>query len=150
MCRLCGLKPRASPSFVYLPILGPRLKRTPRVNAPATPWTTPDAIESWNPKRSVSQPPALQPQAASRIQTTEPSRHARTRYAESRARSMIAPDMMDAVVHENSRKARKKTRLMLLVRFGAKASDHGIPPWQAAPVKSLVLGPIGRPGWLQL
>ena len=49
------------------------------------------------------------PQAASRIQTTEPRTHARTRYAESRARSMIAPDMIDAVVHEKSRKARKKT-----------------------------------------
>ncbi len=79
MCRLCGLKLRASPSFVYLPIRGPRLKSTPSVNAPATPWTTPDAIESWKPKRSVSQPPALQPQAASRIQTTEPSSAASTR-----------------------------------------------------------------------
>ena len=79
MCRLCGLKPRASPSFVYLPMRGPRLKSTPSVNAPATPCTTPEAIESWNPKRSVSQPPALQPQAASRIQTTEPSSTASTR-----------------------------------------------------------------------
>ena len=58
--------------------------------------------------------------------------------------------MIEAVVHENSRKARKKIRLMLLVRFGPKASDHGMPPWQAAAVKSVELGPIGRPGWLQL
>ena len=36
--------------------------------------------------------------------------------------------MIDAVVQEKSRKARKKTRLMLLVRFGPKVSDHGIPP----------------------
>ena len=79
MWMLCGLNWRASPSFVYLPIRGPRLKSTPSVKAPETPCTTPDAIESWNPKRSVSQPPALQPQAASRIQTTEPSRTARTR-----------------------------------------------------------------------
>ena len=58
--------------------------------------------------------------------------------------------MIDAVVQENSRKARKKIRLMLLVRFGPKASLHGIPPWHAAAVKSVELGPIGRPGWLQL
>jgi hypothetical protein len=79
MCRLCGLKPRARPSFVYLPIRGPRLNRTPSANAPATPCTTPEAIESWKPKRSVSQPPALQPQAASRIHTTEPRSAASTR-----------------------------------------------------------------------
>ena len=48
-----------------------------------------------------------------------------------RARSMIAPDMIEAVVHEKSRKARKKIRLMLFVRFGPKASLHGMPPWQA-------------------
>ncbi len=58
--------------------------------------------------------------------------------------------MIDAVVHENSRKARKKIRLMLLARLGPKASDHGMPPWQASDVKSALLGPIGRPGWLQL
>jgi hypothetical protein len=58
--------------------------------------------------------------------------------------------MIEAVVHENSRKARKKIRLMLLVRFGPNASLHGMPPWQAAAVKSLEFGPIGRPGWLQL
>ena len=63
-----------------------------------------------------------------------------------RARSMIAPDMIEAVVHENSRKARKKIRLMLFVRFGPKASLHGMPPWQATEVKSEELGPIGRPG----
>src|SRR3954451_5291908 len=118
MCRLCGLKVRASPSRVYLPIRGPTLNSTPRVNAPATPCTTPDAIESWKPKRSVSQPPALQPHAASRIQTTEPSATARIGYAEIRARSMIAPDRIDAVVHEKSRNARKKIRLMLFVRLG--------------------------------
>src|SRR5215208_3254454 len=150
MCRLCGLKPRARPAFVYLPIRGPMLNSTPSVNAPATPCTTPEAIESWKPKRSVSQPPALHPQAASRIQTTEPRMQARTRYADSRARSMIAPDMIDAVVHEKSRNARKKTRLMLFVRFGPKTSDHGMPPWQATDEKSLEFGPIGRPGWLQL
>ena len=43
------------------------------MNAPATPCTTSDAIESWKPNRVVSQPPELQPQAASMIQTTEPS-----------------------------------------------------------------------------
>ncbi len=49
------------------------------MKAPDTPWTTADAIESWNPNRSVIQPPALQPQAASRIQTTEPRMAASTR-----------------------------------------------------------------------
>jgi hypothetical protein len=63
---------------------------------------------------------------------------------------MIAPDMIEAVVHENRRKARKKIRLMLLVMLGPNASLHGIPPWQATEVKSEELGPIGRPGWLQL
>ena len=63
-----------------------------------------------------------------------------------RARSMIAPDRIEAVVHEKSRKARKKIRLMLFVRFGPKASLHGMPPWQATEVKSEELGPIGRPG----
>ena len=62
-----------------LPYSRTELKRTPRVNAPETPCTTAEAIESWNPKRSVIQPPALQPQAASRIQTTEPRIAARTR-----------------------------------------------------------------------
>ena len=59
--------------------------------------------------------------------------------------------MIEAVVQLNSRKARKKTRLMLLVRLGPKMSDHGIPPWHAAAVKSVLLGPIGgKPGMLQL
>ena len=63
---------RAARRSCTCPMRGPRLKSTPSVKAPATPCTTPDAIESWKPKRSVSQPPALQPQAASRIHTTEP------------------------------------------------------------------------------
>src|SRR5687768_5989103 len=116
---------------------GPTLNSTPSVNAPATPWTTPDAIESWQPKRIVSQPPALQPQAASRIHTTEPRIAASTRYADSRVRSMSAPDMIEAVVQLNSRKARKKIRLMLFVRFGPKASAHAMLVPQAAEVKSL-------------
>jgi hypothetical protein len=58
--------------------------------------------------------------------------------------------MIDAVVHEKRRNARKKTRLMLFVRFGPKTSDQGMPVWQAAAVKSVEFGPIGRPGWLQL
>jgi hypothetical protein len=58
--------------------------------------------------------------------------------------------MIEAVVHENSRKARKKIRLMLFVRFGPNVSLHGMPPWQATEEKSLEFGPIGRPGWLQL
>jgi hypothetical protein len=35
--------------------------------------------------------------------------------------------MIEAVVQENSRNARKKTRLMLLVRLGPNASDQGMP-----------------------
>jgi len=41
---------------------------------------------------------------------------------------MIEPDRIEAVVHEKSRKARKKIRLMLFVRFGPKASLYGMPP----------------------
>ena len=41
--------------------------------------TTAEAIESWKPKRSVIQPPALQPHAASRIHTSEPRTTASTR-----------------------------------------------------------------------
>ena len=51
------------------------------------------------------------------IHTTEPSATARMRYAESRTRSMIAPDMIDAVVQEKRRNARKKTRLRWPVRL---------------------------------
>src|SRR5918994_4572227 len=120
MWMLWGLKVRDRPSLVYFPILGPRLNRTPSVKAPATPCTTPDAIESWKPKRRVIQPPALQPQAASRIQTAEPNSTARTRYAERRTRSSSAPDMIEAVVQLKRRKARKKKRLMLFVKVGAK------------------------------
>ena len=111
MCVLWGLNALARPAMSYLPIRGPRLSSTPSVNAPATPCTTAEAIESWKPKRVVIQPPELQPHAASRIQTTEPSMTARSRNAESRTRSMSAPDMIDAVVHEKRRNARKKTRL---------------------------------------
>src|SRR5262245_34463770 len=110
---LWGLKVRVRPSFVYFPIRGPSWNKTPRVKAPETPCTTEEAIESWKPKRRVSQPPALQPQAASSIQTTEPSRQASTRYADTRTRSSREPDMIEAVVQENRVKARKKTRLML-------------------------------------
>ena len=63
---------------------------------------------------------------------------------------MTAPDMIDAVVHENSRNARKKIRLMLFAMFGPKASDHGMPLWHVTDVKSLELGPMGRPGCAQL
>ena len=30
------------------------------------------------------------------------------------------------------------------------ASLHGMPAWQATEVKSVLLGPTGRPAWLQL
>jgi hypothetical protein len=79
MCVLWGLKARARPITSYLPIRGPRFRSTPKVNAPATPCTTSDAIASWKPNLVVSQPPPLQPQAASMIQTTEPSATARMR-----------------------------------------------------------------------
>ena len=55
-----------------LPDARPEIEENAEREEPATPWTTPDAIASWKPKRIVSQPPALQPQAASMIHTNEP------------------------------------------------------------------------------
>jgi hypothetical protein len=49
----------------------PWLSSTPKVKKPATPCTTAEAIASWKPNLVVSQPPELQPQAASMIQTPE-------------------------------------------------------------------------------
>ena len=115
----------AKPSFVYFPIRGPRLSSTPSVKAPATPWTTRPAIESWKPQRMLRNPYALQPQEASRIQITEPSRQASSRYAESRARSMMAPDMIEAVVQEKSRNAAQKTPEMWSVMFGPRLAAQG-------------------------
>src|SRR5919201_4415538 len=123
--RLCGLNVLAKPSRVYLPMRGPRLSNTPSVKAPATPCTTRPAIESWKPHRMFRKPYALQPHAASRIQMTDPRMHARTRYAESRARSMSAPDKIDAVVHEKSRNAAQNTPEMWSVMFGPKFAAHG-------------------------
>ena len=88
---LWGLNARVSPSDVYLPMRGPTLMSTPSANSPATPWTTPEAIASWKPKRVVSQPPELQPQAASMIHTTEPRSAVRMRNADRRIRSMTLP-----------------------------------------------------------
>src|SRR4029453_13060492 len=124
--RLCGLKLRASPSFVYFPMRGPRLKRTPSVKAPATPCTTRPAIESWNPQRVGRNPYQLQPHEASRIQMTDPRRHASSKYADIRARSISAPDMIDAVVHENRRNAAQKTPEMWSWRFGPRFAAHGV------------------------
>jgi hypothetical protein len=45
------------------------------------------------------------------IQTTDPRIAARMRKAESRTRSISAPDMIDAVVQEKRRNARKNTAL---------------------------------------
>ena len=52
-----------------------------------------------------------QPQAASRIHMTEPISTAMIQNAPERARSMIAPEMIEAVVIENSRKAPQNTPL---------------------------------------
>lgn len=46
------------------------------------------------------------------IQVTEPTRTTTSRNAWVLMRSMTAPETMDAVVHENSRKAAQKTPLM--------------------------------------
>ena len=75
-CVLWGLKALARPCMSYFPMRGPRLRSTPSVKTPATPCTTADAIASWKPNLVVSQPPELQPQAASMIQTPE-AEHAR-------------------------------------------------------------------------
>ena len=60
---------------------------------------------------------------------------------------MIAPDMIEAVVHEKSRNARKKIRLMLSVMFGPRLSAQGTPLAHAAAEKSDEPGEIGIPGW---
>src|SRR5436190_23949590 len=70
-------------------------------------------------------PYALQPHEASRIQITEPRMHANSRYAESRTRSISAPERIDAVVHENRRNAAQKTPEMWSVRFGPRFAAHG-------------------------
>ena len=54
---LWGLKVRAKPSFVYLPIRGPRLNRTPSVNAPA------DAVHDRGGDRVVEAEAQRQPAA---------------------------------------------------------------------------------------
>ena len=123
----------AKPSVVYLPMRGPRFRSTPSVNAPATPCTTSDAIESWKPNWIVSQPPELQPQAASMIQTTEPRIEPRMRKADSRTRSMSAPDMIEAVVHEKRRKARKKTRVQVVLRGSGPSRPPTAPSARRSP-----------------
>ena len=59
------------------------------------------------------------------IQTADPRIEPRMRNAESRTRSIRAPDMIDAVVQEKRRKARKKTPLTWSWRFGPIAADQG-------------------------
>ena len=46
------------------------------------------------------------------IQVNEPITTARIQKAEGRMRSMVAPETIDAAVHENSRKAAQNTPLM--------------------------------------
>jgi hypothetical protein len=150
MCVLWALNVLARPTTSYLPMRGPRFRSTPSVNAPATPCTTADAIESWKPKRVVIQPPELQPQAASRIHTTEPSITARIKKAERRTRSMSAPDMIDAVVQENSRKARKKTRLTWSWRFGPMPSLQGaVRPQKPGNASGELWPSLGHPSSMQ-
>ena len=134
-CRLCGRNARALPSLEYLPMRGPSCSSTPSVNAPATPCTTPEAIASWKPHSVTSQPPALQPQAASRIQTTEPRTVVSSRYAASRTRSISAPDMIEPVVQENSRNAAQKTPVDVVVE---------VRPHVVAPRGSTCRRPRGR------
>ena len=47
---------------------------------------------------------------------------ARIRKAESRTRSMIAPERIEAVVHEKSAKMAQKVPVMLSPRFGDRKS----------------------------
>ena len=47
------------------------------------------------------------------------------RYALRRTRSISAPDMIEPVVHEKRRKARKKTPFRWFCRFGPISSAHG-------------------------
>ena len=78
------------------------------------------------------------------IQTPEPSTTARIRYAESRTRSMSAPDMIDAVVHEKRRKARKKTALTWSCRFGPIWAAQGAVFWQK-PARTSSPSTVGLP-----
>ena len=84
------------------------------------------------------------------IQTTEPRATARIRYADSRTRSMIAPDMIDAVVHEKRRNARKKTRLKCPVRllsiFGPSPELQGaVSPQNPGTASGLACPFFGQP-----
>ena len=62
-----------------------------------------------------------------------------TRYAETRMRSMQAPDMIEPVVQENSRNAAQNTAMTWSPRLGPINSPHGLPqvhsaPWMASPI----------------
>src|SRR5919204_6258107 len=94
-------------------------------------------------------PYALQPHDASRIQITEPRMQAKSRYADRRTRSISAPERIDAVVHENSRKAAQKTPERWSVRFGPKFAAHGYVVEQKLPIRLSVAecaAPIRSPG----
>jgi hypothetical protein len=88
------------------------------------------------------------------IQTAEPSRVVRIRYAERRIRSMTAPDMIEPVVQEKSKKARKKTRLRWPVRsdarFGPMPSLHGaVRPQKPGNSEGPACPSAGPPCWKQ-
>ncbi len=72
------------------------------------------------------------------------------RNAESRTRSISAPDMIDAVVHEKRRKARKKTALTWSPRFGPIWAAHGAVIRQKPTKASGLSCPaFGQPSWKQ-
>ena len=59
------------------------------------------------------------------IQKTEPITTAMIRNAPVRVRSMTAPEMIEAAVHENSRNAAQKTPVIRSPRLGPISGDHG-------------------------
>ncbi|MNC27714.1 hypothetical protein D3C75_758980 [compost metagenome] len=98
---------------------------TPRAKKPAIRCTQPAAPTSWKPHSVVNQPLGCQLQAAPRIHTTEPRMIARTMKALIRVRSMIAPDMIEAVVAANSTNAAQKMPVALSCTLGPMLELHG-------------------------
>ena len=80
------------------------------------------------------------------IQTTEPSTTPRNRKADSRTRSISAPDMIDAVVQEKRRNARKNTMLTWSWRFGPMPELHGaVSPQKPSNTSGLAWPLFGQP-----
>jgi hypothetical protein len=63
---------------------------------------------------------------------------------------MSEPDMIEPVVHEKRRNARKKTRLMWSWRFGPIPELHGaVSPQKPGRASGLSWPLFGQPSWKQ-